>query len=570
MAEITSEAPGLPAASTTLTHRQILLILSGLMSGIFLAALDQTIVASSIRTIADDLHGLSEQAWVTTAYLITATITTPLYGKLSDIYGRKPFFLGAIGLFLLGSALSAAAHSMYQLAAFRAVQGLGAGGLFSLALAILGDIVPPRERARYQGFFLAVFGTSSVLGPVVGGFFAGQDSILGVTGWRWVFLVNVPIGIVASLIVMRVLNIPHQRREHRIDWLGALTLVVGLVPLLLVAEQGREWGWLSAGAVACYLIGGFGLVAWVFAERAIGEDALIPLRFFRNSVFTVTSLVALVTGMGMFGGLAALPLYLQIVKGASPTEAGLLLLPLTAGIMVGSIVSGQLISRTGRYKLFPIVGTILMTVGLFAFSRVHADTAFWQTGIAMTIFGLGLGNVMQPITLAVQNAMPPRDIGVATSSSTFFRQMGGTLGTAVFLSVLFSQAGTKIGEAFERTVPTPAYQAALRDPAVLADPANRKFAEQLSSGNVGGSTAGALNDSSFINQLDERLARPFLVGFSDAVDRVFLLGALVMIVAVGLSFAIREIPLRTQSGVDAARAEAEREAEKARAVGGGD
>ncbi|TQS42866.1 MDR family MFS transporter [Cryptosporangium phraense] len=549
-------APSKPveaASETLLTHRQILLILTGLMSGMFLAALDQTIVASSIRTIADDLDGLSLQAWATTAYLITATITTPLYGKLSDLYGRKPFFLGAIGLFLVGSALSAASQSMYELAAFRAVQGLGAGGLFSLALAILGDIVPPRERARYQGFFLAVFGTSSVLGPVIGGTFAGQDTILWVSGWRWVFLVNVPIGLVALMIVMRVLNIPHQRREHRIDWPGALALVVGLVPLLIVAEQGRIWGWGSGRSIVCFVIGAIGLVLFILAERRCGEDALIPLRFFRNSVFTTTSLVALVTGMGMFGGLAALPLYLQIVKGASPTQAGLLLLPLTAGIMTGSIISGQLISRTGRYKIFPIIGTVLMTVGLLAFSQVHWDTPFWQTGIVMAIFGLGLGNVMQPVTLAVQNAMPPRDIGVATSSSTFFRQMGGTLGTAVFLSVLFSQAGTKIGSAFSTIVPTPSYQAALHDPQVLADPANQRFVEQLSSGSGFG---GALDDSSFINQLDERLAKPFFVGFSDAVDQVFLLGAAIMVVAIVLAFLIKEIPLRTQSGVDAARAEA--------------
>jgi EmrB/QacA subfamily drug resistance transporter len=555
----TSRDPA-PEASETLSHRQILLILSGLMAGMFLAALDQTIVSSSIRTIADDLNGLSLQAWATTAYLITATITTPLYGKLSDLYGRKPFFLTAIVLFLIGSALSASAHSMYELAAFRAVQGLGAGGLFSLALAILGDIVSPRERARYQGYFLAVFGTSSVLGPVIGGFFAGQSSILGVSGWRWVFLVNVPIGAVALMIVVRVLNIPFQKREHRIDWPGALALVVGLVPLLIVAEQGRDWGWTSGGSVLCYLIGVVGIVLWLLAERAYGDDALIPLRFFKNSVFATSSLVALVSGMGMFGGLAALPLYLQIVKGASPTQAGLLLLPLTGGIMLGSIISGQLISRTGRIKIFPIVGTGLMTLGLVLFSRVGADTSLWQTGVAMTVFGLGLGNVMQPVTLTVQNAMAARDIGVATSSTTFFRQMGGTLGTAVFLSVLFSAAGTKIADAFARIAPTPAFQAAVRDPKVLADPVNRNFVEGLSNGSgVGNSAAGALNDSSFINQLDARLARPFLVGFSEAVDQVFLLGAVIMLVGFVLTFFVKELPLRTQSGVDAARADAEAE-----------
>ncbi|OLT15173.1 hypothetical protein BJF78_16300 [Pseudonocardia sp. CNS-139] len=357
-------APAAPPADGPLSHRQILTIFGGLMIGMFLAALDQTIVSTAIRTIADDLHGLSLQAWATTAYLITATISTPLYGKLSDIYGRKPFFLAAISIFVVGSAASAFATSMYQLAAFRGLQGLGAGGLFSLALTIIGDVVAPRERARYQGYFVAVFGTSSVLGPVAGGFFAGQPEILGIAGWRWVFLVNVPLGIVALAVVSRVLNIPHTRREHRIDWPGALALAVGLVPLLIVAEQGRAWGWGSPPALACYALGLVGIVAFLLAERHIGEDALLPLRFFRNGVFGWGSLAGFVVGTGMFGALALLPLYLQIVKGSSPTQAGLQTLPLVLGIMSMSVLSGQLISRTGRYKVWPVIGTSLMIAGI--------------------------------------------------------------------------------------------------------------------------------------------------------------------------------------------------------------
>src|SRR3954451_21858327 len=274
----TRAASGAPSESGEYTHAQILTIITGLMMGMFLGALDQTIVSTAIRTIADDLHGLSVQAWVTTAYLITSTITTPIYGKLGDLYGRKKLFMFAITVFIIGSALCSFATSMYMLAVFRAVQGIGAGGLFTLVLAIIGDIVSPRERARYTGYFMATFGTSSVLGPLVGGFFAGQAVILGVTGWRWVFLVNVPIGIAALIVVYRTLHIPHPRRDHKIDFAGALALTVTLVPLLLVAEQGRSWGWTSDRSIACYVIGVIGLVAFLLAERRIGDDALLPLR----------------------------------------------------------------------------------------------------------------------------------------------------------------------------------------------------------------------------------------------------------------------------------------------------
>src|SRR5690348_1488057 len=294
-----------PAATDgPLTHRQIVTILVGLMMGMFLAALDQTIVATAIRTIADDLKGLDQQAWATTAYLITSTIVTPLYGKLSDIYGRKKFFSAAITIFVVGSVLCTLSQTMLQLAFYRAVQGLGAGGLFSLALAIIGDIVPPRERAKYQGYFLAVFGTSSVLGPVIGGFFAGQETILGITGWRWVFLVNVPIAIAALIVVSRTLHLHHTRLDHRIDYWGAVALTVGLVPLLIVAEQGREWGWTSTNALICYGVGLLGVVAFFVIERAMGEEALLPLRLFQNRTVAVASIASVFIGMGMFGAIA--------------------------------------------------------------------------------------------------------------------------------------------------------------------------------------------------------------------------------------------------------------------------
>jgi len=551
-----SDAAPAPAAApwVELTHRQILTILSGLMAGMFLAALDQTIVATSIRTIADDLQGLSVQAWATTAYLVTATISTPLYGKLSDLYGRRPFFLTAITVFVVGSALCGFAESMWQLAAFRAVQGLGAGGLFSLALTIIGDIVPPRERAKYQGYFLAVFGTSSVLGPVVGGFLAGQSSILGVTGWRWVFLVNVPVGAAALLLVMRSLHLPHVRREHRIDWPGALALVAGLTPLLLLAEQGRDWGWGSLRSVSAMVVGVVGIAAFVAAERRYGDDALLPLRLFRGRTFGIGSLLNFVLGMGMFGGLAALPLYLQIVKGMSPTEAGLLLLPLTFGIMVGSVVAGQVISRTGRYKRFPVVGALLLVVAMGALSTIGVDTALWFTLAMAALFGLGLGFNMQPLVLAVQNAVPPRDMGVATSSATFFRQMGGTLGTAVFLSILFSTVGERILAAFRADTADPAFRAVLRDPQVLAEPTNASVIGALRSG--GSLPAGALDDTSFLSRLDPRVARPFLEGFAGSMDLVFRVGALVLLVAFVVVLFLPEEKLRDLSGMAARQQEA--------------
>jgi EmrB/QacA subfamily drug resistance transporter len=540
------------------THRQILTILGGLMLGILLAALDQTIVATAIRTIADDLGGLDQQAWATTAYLMTATISTPLYGKLSDLYGRRPLFLTAISIFIVGSVLCTISTSMYELAAFRAVQGLGAGGLISMAFAIIGDVVPPRERARYQGYFLAVFGSASVIGPLVGGAFAGADSILGITGWRWVFLVNVPVAAAALIVVARVLDIPHTRREHRIDWMGALALAVGVVPVLLVAEQGRVWGWGSLRAITCYGIAAVGLVWFVLAERRIGDDALLPLRLFRNKVFGVTSAAGLIIGMGMFGGFILIPLYLQIVRGASPTESGLLLLPLMAGIMVASVLSGQVTARTGRYKIFPVIGTAAMTAALLLLSaRLGVDTPLWEADVYMALFGFGLGFCLQTLIMAVQNAVPARDMGVATASATFFRQMGGTLGVAVFLSILFSVVGTKIAEAFRTVAPTPEFRAALADPAIRANPANRIVLEAIGDGGAGGNgdASGVLQDSSFLQEIDPRLARPFLVGFSEAMDLVFLIAAGVMLLAFVLMLFLEEVPLRTQSGIQARAAE---------------
>lgn len=535
-----------------LSHRQIVSVLTGLMMGMFLSALDQTIVATAIRTIGDDLHGLSLQAWVTTAYLITATITTPLYGKLSDIYGRKKLFLFAISTFILGSLLCTFADSMYQLAGYRALQGLGAGGLFTLALAIIGDIVPPRERAKYQGAFLAVFGVASVLGPLVGGFFAGASQIFGLTGWRWVFLVNAPIGIVALCVVQATLHVPHKRLNHRIDWWGAVALVVGLVPLLVIAEQGREWGWASSRAYLCYGLGIIGLIAWIAVETRMKDEALLPMRFFRNRTFALTNIVGFIMGAAMFGGLAGLPLYLQIVKGASPTKAGLLLIPLTLGIMVGSIASGQIISRTGKYKVFPIIGASTLVVSLAALSFVQPDTSLVYTCTMSALFGFGLGNLLQPTVLAVQNSVSPRDIGVATASATFFRQMGGTAGTAVFISVLFNTWSQRIPVEFSPNNTAGANAlAALKDPTVMAQPKNQAFGQVLDQFQSGGAGGVGLNDTSFLNGVAADLTRPLFNAFTFAMHNLFLTTSVLTVIALVLLCFLPSIPLRGRGPGDA-------------------
>jgi EmrB/QacA subfamily drug resistance transporter len=548
MTQITDQSAGQrraaaasPDAAGGFTHRQIMTILVGLLLGMFLAALDQTVVSTAIRTIADDLNGYDLQAWATTAFLITSTIATPLYGKLSDMYGRRPFYLFAIAVFVIGSMLCGLADSMYQLAAYRAIQGIGAGGLMSLALAIIADIVPPRERSKYQGYFMAVFGSSSVLGPVIGGFLSGQSSIFGITGWRWIFYVNVPLGILAFAVVFAVLHLPHTRRDHRIDYPGALALIVFLVPLLIVAEQGRTWGWGDTKSLACYVIGAIGFVLFFLAERAYGDDALLPIRMFQNRTFAVSGLSSIVLGAGMFGGILLLPQYLQIVHGSSPTVAGLQMIPLVLGIMSGSIISGQTIAKTGKYKLFPLIGVLLIVTSLVSLSFVvNADTSVWTLVPFMVMLGLGLGFNFQPVILAVQNAVNPREIGVATSSVTFFRQMGGTLGTAVFLSVLFSVLPGKVTDAYTAARSTPAFQqAAAAHPDQL---------QQLSS------SSGNLGDTSFLQRIDAALAAPFKGGFSDTLDLVFLIAAGIVALGFFVLIFLPQLPLRTQSGIQAAQA----------------
>jgi EmrB/QacA subfamily drug resistance transporter len=550
----TAAANAAPAEKQGLmTHRQILFVIFGLMAGMFLSSLDQTIVGTAIRTIGDDLHGLDHQAWVTTAYLICSTIATPIYGKLSDLFGRRPLFIIAIVIFLVGSAAASFSTSMYMLAAFRGLQGLGAGGLMALPLTIMGDILAPRQRAKYQGYFLAVFGISSVIGPLIGGLFAGANQILFITGWRWVFLLNVPIGVVALVIVGVFLHIPGQKRKEniRIDWWGAIFVIVAAAPLLLVAEQGRTWGWGSPVAWVCYVLGGLGIVAFIVAERMMGDAALIPLKLFKSRTFSVATVLGVFVGFGMFGALLTVPLFLQLVNGSTPTESGFQMLPMILGLMISSIVSGQIISRTGKYKMFPPIGTAFMILGFAWFTQVTYDKPWWYLSIGMVLVGLGLGQLMQTLTIASQNSVGPRDIGVATSSSTFFRQIGGTLGTAVLFSVLFSRLSTTIPEAFKDKTLAANQAKALADPKVLADPNNATLLGLLKKGPE--AIGNALNgDTAFLNHSAEALKAPFLAGFSNATVTVFTIALVVVSAAFVLSWFLKPAPLRNRSAMDEA------------------
>jgi EmrB/QacA subfamily drug resistance transporter len=511
MESATGNEPWLP------TRGALTAILVGLGLGMFLGALDTMIMASALRTVADQLHGLTLQAWVTTAYLVTMTASTPLYGKLSDIYGRRPLYLWAILLFIVGSLSCGLAQSIYQLAAARAVQGLGAGGLTSLALAVIADIAPEDKRSRYQANLGAVFAVASVAGPVLGGFFAGSGQIMGIDGWRWIFLINLPIGLAACVLVALLLRVPAKRVQQRVDYGGAITLVLCVFPLLVVAENGRDWGWGSPLSIALFVAGGIGLLLFLFVERRVGDSALLPGRLFRNLSFSMVNMVNFLGGIGVFAGLALLPLYLQIVKGMSPTAAGLLLLPQSLATTAGARASGPLMKRFG-YKKVLAGGMVLMTLVFALLGQVGLDTPLWMMVLLVIGLGLGMGVFFQVILIAIQDSVPKTDMGLASGLYNFSRQIGGVAGTAVFVSVLFGIAGDRVGEEFHVAAQTPPVQAAIGDPSVMADPANAGLVEQL---RVQGTVD--LNDTSFLAQVDERLAQPVLAALSSSLNTVFLI-----------------------------------------------
>jgi EmrB/QacA subfamily drug resistance transporter len=496
-----------PPAPAPLGHKQVLIVFSGLLLAMLLAALDSTIVATALPTIVGELGGLERLAWVVTAYLLAQTIVTPLYGKLGDLYGRKVMLQSATVIFLVGSALCGMSQDMTQLILFRALQGLGGGGLMVTAQALVGDIVPPRERGRYQGIFGAVFGVSSIAGPLLGGYFTTHLS------WRWIFYINLPLGALALVVIAVTLPRRAVRVRHAIDYLGTSLLAVALAAVVLLTDLGGTvYPWGSTLIVSLGAITVLALLGFIFAERR-AQEPVLPLRLFSNRTFTLTALVGLIVGFAMFGSVTYLPLFLQVVNGATPTGSGLQMVPMMAGMLLSSITSGQLISRWGRYRVFPIVGTAVMALGLFLLSQMDAHTSVARASVDMLVLGLGMGMVMQVLVIAVQNAVDYRDLGVATSGATLFRLIGGALGTAAFGAIFATGLEARLARAL---------------PAGAAPP--------------GGAGAGI--SQQMLAGLPPEVRAIYLDAFTGSLNTVFLVATGIALLGFVLTWFVPEQPLR--------------------------
>jgi len=486
------------------TQASIPLLLGALMLVMFLAALDQTIVSTALPTIVSDLGGLRWLSWVVTAYLLASTVVVPLYGKFGDLYGRKRVLQIAIALFLFGSALCGLAQDMTQLILFRTLQGLGGGGLMVVAMAAIGDVIPPAERGRYQGLFGGVFGLATVVGPLIGGFLVEHLS------WHWIFFINLPLGLLAVLVIGSVFRPPVAPVKHVVDYIGAFFLTVTLGALVLITSLGGSLlPWASLDVLCLALFAVIGLVGFVFEQRRAAEP-IMPLHLFRHRTFVLAGFIGLIVGVSLFGSVTFLPLYMQVVKDASPTSAGLQMLPLMGGLLVVSAITGRLISRWGRYRVFPIIGTLLQVIALGLLSRLELDTPMWRMNLYMGLLGAGLGMVMQVLILAVQNSVERRHMGVATSGATLFRSIGGSVGVSVF-GALFSHA--------------------------LLDSLPSDFA-------AASGVAASLSPTA-VHALAAPQQHAYLEAFCAAMHGVFLLAAIVTCVAFALSWLLREVPLRT-------------------------
>ncbi|WFE23147.1 MDR family MFS transporter [Solwaraspora sp. WMMD937] len=502
-----------------LSRRQILLLLASLMTGMLLAALDQTIVGVALPTIVGELGGINHYSWVVTAYLLASTASTPLYGKTADLIGRRPVFLFAIGMFLLGSLLAGMSQNMTQLIVTRGLQGLGAGGLMTLAFTIISDVVSPRDRGRYQGLFGAVFGLASVAGPLAGGYFAE-------TNWRWIFYLNVPLAIIAMVICWYVMRlIPFRRRDHAIDWLGATLLVAGVSAILLALSWGGgEYAWGSPVIIGLFAVGAVLAAIFLVQESRVAEP-ILPLRLFREPTFALANAAGFVLGLAMFGSIIFIPLYLQIVKGASPTASGLLMLPMMAGIIVTSVAAGRAMTRYGRYKWFPVAGSGALVAGGLLFTQLEVTSPLWQAFLVMVAVGVGLGLSMQSLVLAVQNAIPLRDLGAGTSTVTFFRTLGGSFGVAILGAVLNARLTGELAD---------------RMPAAIAQLPPEQAADIAAAGGA----EISIDQPAVILALPDPVRDAIQYAFVESLHTVFLVTGMVAVVAVLITLVLPDRELR--------------------------